>query len=77
MDDLDLRQAIEKQLNKQESSNKFGNAVFHGNDREIQQGTKEEQMVAEGCKWLIENAIICWNYLYLSQHRGKNHRKNT
>jgi hypothetical protein len=24
-------------------------------------------MVAEGCKWLIENAIICWNYLYLSK----------
>ncbi len=24
-------------------------------------------MIAEGCKRLIENAIICWNYLYLSQ----------
>lgn len=67
IDDLELRQAIEKQLNKQESSNKFGKAVFHGNNREFQQGTKEEQMVAEGCKRLIENAIICWNYLYLSQ----------
>ena len=65
MDDLDLRQTIEKQLNKQESSNKFGKAVFHGNNREFQQGTKE--MVAEGCKRLIENAIICPNYLYLSQ----------
>ena len=67
IDDLELRQTIEKQLNKQESSNKFGKAVFHGNNREFQQGTKEEQMVAEGCKRLIENAIICWNYLYLSQ----------
>ena len=67
IDDLELRQVIEKQLNKQESSNKFGKAVFHGNNREFQQGTKEEQMVAEGCKRLIENAIICRNYLYLSQ----------
>ena len=24
-------------------------------------------MISEGCKRLIENAIICWNYLYLSQ----------
>ena len=23
--------------------------------------------MAEGCKRLIKNAIICWNYLYLSQ----------
>ncbi|MCP4147554.1 MAG: transposase [bacterium] len=29
--------------------------------------TKEEQLVADGCKRLIENSIICWNYLYLSQ----------
>lgn len=67
IDDLELRQAIEKQLNKQESSNKFGKAVFHGNNREFRQGTKEEQMTADGCKRLIENSVICWNYLYLSQ----------
>ena len=24
-------------------------------------------MIADGCKRLIENAIICWNYLYLSK----------
>ena len=67
IDDVELRQAIEKQLNKQENSNKFGKAIFHGNNQEFQQGTKEEQLIAEGCKRLIENAIICWNYLYLSQ----------
>ncbi|MCD4655614.1 transposase [bacterium] len=54
-------------MNKQENSNKFGKAIFHGNNREFQQSTKEEQLIAEGCKRLIENAIICWNYLYLSQ----------
>ena len=58
---------IEKQLNKLESSNKFGKAVFHGNNQEFQYSTKEEQLIADGCKRLIENAIICWNYMYLSQ----------
>ncbi len=67
IDDVELRQMIEKQLNKLESSNKFGKAVFHGNNQEFQLSTKEEQLVADGCKRLIENAIICWNYMYLSQ----------
>ncbi len=58
---------IEKQLNKLESSNKFGKAVFHGNNQEFQLSTKEEQLIADGCKRLIENAIICWNYIYLSK----------
>ena len=52
---------------KLESSNKFGKAVFHGNNQEFQLSTKEEQLIADGCKRLIENAIICWNYMYLSQ----------
>ncbi len=67
IDDVVLRQTIEKQLNKLESSNKFAKAVFHGQNQEFQQETKEGQLIAEGCKRLIENAIICWNYLYLSQ----------
>ncbi len=67
IDDVNLRQLIEKQLNKIESSNKFGKAVFYGNNQEFQQSTKEEQLITEGCKRLIENAIICWNYLYLSK----------
>jgi len=67
IDDVELRQTIEKQLNKLESSNKFGKAVFYGNNQEFQQATKDEQLIADGCKRLIENAIICWNYFYLSQ----------
>lgn len=67
IDDVKLRQAIEKQLNKLESSNRFAKAVFYGNNQEFQQATKNEQLIADGCKRLIENAIICWNYLYLSQ----------
>lgn len=67
IDDLTLRQAIEKQLNKLENSHRFGKAVFFGNNQEFLYGTVEEQLIAEGCKRLISNAIICWNYLYLTQ----------
>ncbi len=67
LNDVTLRQTIEKQLNKMESANKLAKAVFYGNNQEFTQATKEEQLIAEGCKRLIENAIICWNYLYLSE----------
>jgi hypothetical protein len=30
-------------------------------------GEKEDQEIAEGCRRLIKNAAICWNYLYLSR----------
>lgn len=67
IDDVELRQNIEKQLNKIESAHKFEGAVFYANNQEFQQGTREGQLISDGCKRLIENAIICWNYLYLSK----------
>jgi TnpA family transposase len=66
-DIVDLRQAIEKQLNKGENVNKFARAVSFGNSQEFLYGEKIEQEMAEGCQRLIKNAIICWNYLYLTQ----------
>jgi TnpA family transposase len=65
--DLELRQHIEKQLNKVELANRFSKAVFFANNQEFQEGTKEEQEIATACKVLIQNAIMLWNYLYLSQ----------
>lgn len=67
IDDVELRQAIARQLNIGEHSNKFSKAVFYGNNQEFIYATKEEQEIADGCKRLIKNAIVCWNYLYLSQ----------
>jgi len=67
IDDLNLRQAIEKQLNKIESAHRFARAISVGNPREFLEADKQEQEIAEGCKRLIQNAITCWNYLYLSQ----------
>ncbi len=67
MDDAVLRQSIEKQLNKIESAQKFSKAVSFGHNQEFIHSDKEEQEIAESCRRLIKNAIICWNYLYLSQ----------
>lgn len=50
-----------------EHSQKFAKAVYHGGNQEFLQATKEEQEKAEACKRLIQNAIVLWNYLYLSK----------
>lgn len=71
VDDLALRQAIEKQLNKVELANRFTRAVAVGNPREYTQTEKEEQEIAEACNRLIRNSIICWNYLYLAKQVEK------
>lgn len=64
---MELRQAVEKQLNRIELSNKFSKAILFGNNQEIQYSSKEEQEMVVGCQRLIQNAIVLWNELYLSQ----------
>ena len=71
IDDVSLRQQIEKQLNKVESANKFSKAVFFGNSGEYFYATKEEQDIASNALRLIQNSIICWNYLYFSDLLAK------
>lgn len=66
-DDLCLRQRIEKQLNRIELSNKFAKAVFFANSGEFSQAELEDQAIATACKIIIQNAVVLWNYLYLSQ----------
>jgi len=73
IDDVELRQAIEKQLNKGENAHQFSKAISFGNHHDFLYGEKVEQELAEGCRRLIKNAIICWNYLYLSQKLGQEH----
>ncbi|MBY0533430.1 MAG: transposase [Rickettsiaceae bacterium] len=64
LDDVVLRQQIEKQLNKIESSNKFAKAVFFANSQEFRAGSTEEQMLIVACRSFIQNCIVLWNYLY-------------
>jgi TnpA family transposase len=79
LDDVAFRQAIEKQLNKGESSNKFSRAISFGNNQEFLYGEKVEQEIAESCRRLIKNAIVCWNYVFLShkiaQESNEQHRQ--
>ncbi len=67
IDDIELRKSITKQLNRVESYHQFAKAIFFGQNQEFNYATREEQLIAEGCKRLIANSIICWNYLYLSK----------
>jgi TnpA family transposase len=67
IDEPVLRMSIEKVLYGVEHVHRFTRAVSVGNPREFLQAGKEDQEMAEACKRLIKNCIICWNYLYLSQ----------
>ena len=67
IDQVELRQAIEKQLNRVELANSLTRAVAVGNPRGLEHAEKSEQEIAESCNRLIKNCIICWNYLYLTR----------
>jgi hypothetical protein len=54
-----------------EMMNRFAKAVFFGNNQEFQVATKQEQEKIILCRRLIQNAIVLWNYLYLSELLAK------
>ena len=64
-DDVTLRQQIQKQLNRVELSNKFSYAVFF-DDQEFQDVEIQDQKLSAICQTIIQNSIIFWNYLFLS-----------
>ena len=67
IDEVELREVIEKQLNKVELANRFTRAVAVGNPRGLEHAEKAEQEIAESCNRLIRNCIVCWNYLYMTR----------
>ena len=66
IDDVALRQAIEKQLNKGELANKFSAAISFVNS-DLIEPLKEDQEISVMCKTIIQNIIILWNYLELTK----------
>jgi alpha-acetolactate decarboxylase len=58
VDEPKIRQAVEKELNKREHTQRFAKAVFHDNNHEFRQETREEQLIAEGCKRLIDSVEL-------------------
>ncbi len=67
MDEEGLRHQIHQQQEKIESAQALSRAVAYGNNGVLQYANQEELLTLEGCKRLITNAIICWNYLYMSR----------
>ena len=65
--DVKLRQAIEKQLNKGELGNRFTKAISFGGNHLLGFAEKESLDIADACRRLIKNSVLCWNYLYLSK----------
>jgi TnpA family transposase len=60
-DDVELRQTIEKQLNKGELANKFSGAISFA-DQNILEAHSEDQEISVMCRTIIQNIIILWNY---------------
>lgn len=67
IDDVHLRQKIEKLLNKVEESQRFSRAICFANNQELIGRDKEEIEIGELARRLIKSAIIYWNYLYLTK----------
>ena len=67
MDDEQMRHRAYQQQEKIESVHALSRAVSYGNNGVLQYANQEELLTMQGCKRLIENSVICWNYLYLSR----------
>ena len=67
MDDELIRKTVSGSLSKIESSNNFSKAITVGNNQELIWATRREQLIAEGCKRLIANAVNAYNLLLLSE----------
>lgn len=66
IDQPGLRERVEGILTRVEHANRFAKAIVIGNNAQFGWNTYHEQLVAEGCKRLIMNAINYWNLLYLT-----------
>ena len=50
-----------------ELSNRFNKAISFGGNQQLAFADKETLDIADACRRLIKNAVLCWNYLYLSK----------
>jgi TnpA family transposase len=66
IDSEPLRRSIQKQLNLVELGQKLSGAVFFGRKGKLFVGTPNEMLKVVACTALIKNAIVLWNYLFLS-----------
>jgi len=67
VDDMLLRQNVQKALNRGESYHQLRRAVFHEHSGKFRVETEEEQQVWSECSRLVANAIIYYNVYLLSK----------
>ncbi|WP_323844261.1 Tn3 family transposase [Microbulbifer magnicolonia] len=68
VDDLELRQVIEKHLSRIELGQGLSRSIFHGRGKRLYVGSKEEIDRVLLCSTILQNIVIAWNYLYLSDY---------
>lgn len=67
IDDVTLRQSVQKALNRGEAYHRLRRAIAYVNSGKLRVKTEAEQQIWNECCRLIANAIICYNTLLLSR----------
>lgn len=67
IDDVDLRQCVQKALNRGEAYHRFRRAVAFVNGGKFRVKTEDEQQIWNECSRLITNAVIYYNTVLLSR----------
>src|ERR1700712_4857031 len=67
IDDLELRQSVQKALNRGEAYHRMRRAISYVNSGKFRVKTEAEQQIWNECSRLIANAIIYYNTLLLSR----------
>jgi TnpA family transposase len=67
IDDVELRQCVQKALNRGEAYHRLRRAVAFVNDGKFRVKTEDEQQLWNECSRLITNAIIYYNTVLLSR----------
>ena len=67
IDDVDLRQAVQKALNRGEAYHRFRRAVAYVNGGKFRVQTEAEQQIWNECSRVIANSIIFYNTALLSK----------
>lgn len=68
LESTELRRIVQKQLNRIEHGQKLSEAVFFARQGKLMVGAESEIQKAMMSKTLLKNAIIIWNYLFLSDY---------
>ena len=68
VDDEELRQNIQKQLNRVELGQALADEVMFGRKGKLQVGLQDEIELVMAANTLLRNMIILWNYLFLTDY---------